>query len=90
MKYINTYEKMNMKGYDPDPDKIYVYYYSHNGLPEIVGKMDGYMLDGISLENSESERIYISKFFWHNNVREATPIEIEKYELLKNSNKYNL
>ena len=92
MKYIKTFEELNKKAVDHN--KVYaVCYYSKSKLLWI-GKFNlSYIFEGY-LYTSNIKRILKEYFIikgddWKG-VREATPEEIEFYELATNIEKYNL
>jgi hypothetical protein len=101
MKYIKTYENLDYR--DIDYDKIYILKFPN--LISIIGKlkmkvdMNGdrsWDIEGYIVQtNIESRPLYsftsfdISLWDWKF-IYKSTPEEIEQYEILNNTRKYNL
>ena len=105
MKYIKLFENIRtqrseLRKSDFDANKLYLYQYKEYEedddynfiVGKIVGTMDYHLINGYHV-NDKNEGVkdsIIIRGNWFPGVYEANEEEIEKYQMFKNAEKYNV
>ena len=97
IKNFKIFKKYNLNKNTVDYNKIYTLYYDNRAI--IIGKISnnpgngirdiGCILTGYNSKGEEAYHLILRRDSWKF-IREATPDEIDTYELLDKSNKYNI
>jgi hypothetical protein len=91
MKYLKTYDSFSSFLHKYTKYKRNMYVLTTNGEICKIGAVDHGITDNYWMETPVGQEFFNNDPYINDDiVREATPEEIEQYELEKNANKYNL